>query len=68
MDTRLFDFELDAFEGPSPLDFLENLDMKAKTRSSIETCDRQLEIPLSRQPFRYRDSNESRHYREAVSP
>ena len=55
-----------AFRGENPLDFLlsdREKDMKQTPRSSFESSDRQLEIPICDPPFirARQDSNRSRH-------
>ena len=63
-----------AFEPQSyhnPLDFLlteSTLALKRKTRSSMESAERQLEIPECQPPVVYghRDSNRSRRYRDLL--
>ena len=59
-------------EEQNPLDFLllPDLNMKRKTRSSMESADRQLEIPACQPPYisRHRDSNLSRGLLDAYSP
>ena len=66
---------LNNFNDQNPLDFLlaPGLSLKRKTRSSMESSDRQLEIPVCQPPYigRHRDSrnsNRSRGFLETYSP
>lgn len=57
---------------PNPLDFLleESLLPKRKPRSSMESIDRELEIPHCRPPYiaQRNDSGRSRRHFDPVSP